>query len=66
MSGIAVLRAALAGVEDHASAAKGGLVGARSALAVISASVDMIRQLRLQIVKFLREQYGYSAKCQRW
>jgi transposase len=65
-SEIAVLRAALAAAEARASAAEGALVATRSELtqvqAVVSASEEMIRRLRLQIAKLRREQYGHSAE----
>ena len=65
-SEIAVLRAALAAAEARASAAEGALVAAKGELtkvqAIISASEDMIRHLRLQIAKLRREQYGHSAE----
>lgn len=56
---IAVLRAALAAAEARASAAEEELTQTR---AVVSASADMIRHLRLQIAKLRREQYGHSAE----
>lgn len=62
-SEIAVLRAALAAAEARASAAEGALVAAKGELtqvqAIVSASEDMIRHLRLQIAKLRREQYGH-------
>lgn len=58
-SEIAVLRAALAEAEARASAAEEELTQIR---AVISASEEMIRHLRLQIAKLRREQYGHSAE----
>ena len=58
-SEIAVLRAALAVAEARASAAEEELTQTR---AVVSASDDMIRHLRLQIAKLRREQYGQSAE----
>lgn len=65
-SEIAVLRAALAAAEARASAAEGALVVAKGELtqvqAIVSASEDMIRHLRLQIAKLRREQYGHSAE----
>ncbi len=65
-SEIAVLRAALAAAEARASAAEGALVAAKGELtqvqAIVSASEDMIRHLRLQIAKLRREQYGQSAE----
>jgi transposase len=65
-SEIAVLRAALAASEARASAAEGALLAATSELAqvqaVVSASEDMIRHLRLQIAKLRREQFGHSAE----
>jgi len=65
-SEIAVLRAALASAEARASAAEGALVAAKEELtqvqAIVSASEDMIRHLRLQIAKLRREQYGHSAE----
>jgi transposase len=65
-SEIAVLRAALAAAEARASAAEGALVAAKGELtqvqAIVSASDDMIRHLRLQIAKLRREQYGNSAE----
>jgi transposase len=56
---IAVLRAALAAAEARASAAEEELTQTR---AVVLASEDMIRHLRLQIAKLRREQYGHSAE----
>ena len=56
---IAVLRAALAAAEARASAAEEELTQTR---AIVSASEDMIRHLRLQIAKLRREQYGHSAE----
>jgi transposase len=65
-SEIAVLRAALAAAEARASAAESALVAAKGELtqvqAIVSASEDMIRHLRLQIAKLRREQYGQSAE----
>lgn len=65
-SEIAVLRAALAAAEARASAAEGALAAAKGELtqvqAIVSASEDMIRHLRLQIAKLRREQYGQSAE----
>jgi transposase len=65
-SEIDVLRAALAAAEARAAAAEGALVAAKGELtqvqAVVSASEDMIRHLRLQIAKLRREQYGHSAE----
>ena len=65
-SEIAVLRAALAAAEARASAAEGALVAAKGELtqvqAIVSASEDMIRHLRLQIAKLRHEQYGHSAE----
>ncbi len=65
-SEIAVLRAALAAAEARASAAEGALIAAKGELtqvqAIVSASEDMIRHLRLQIAKLRREQYGQSAE----
>ena len=65
-SKIAVLRAALAAAEVRASAAEGALVAAKDKLnqvqAVVSASEEMIRHLRLQIAKLRREQFGHSAE----
>ena len=65
-SEIAVLRAALAAAEARASSAEGALVAARDELnqvqAVVSASDEMIRHLRLQIAKLRREQFGHSAE----
>ena len=65
-SEIAVLRAALAAAEARASAAEGALIATRSELtqvqAVVSASEEMIRHLRVQIAKLKREQYGHSAE----
>jgi transposase len=63
---IAVLRAALTAAEVRASVAEGALVATKSELsyiqAVVSASEDMIRHLRLQIAKLRREQFGHSAE----
>ena len=56
---IASLRAALAAAEARASAAEEELAQTR---AVISASDEMIRHLRLQIAKLRRDQYGHSAE----
>lgn len=65
-SEIDVLRAALAAAEARASAAEGALLAAKGALsevqAIVSASDDMIRHLRLQIATLRREQYGHSAE----
>jgi len=65
-SEIAALRAALAAAEARASAAESALVAAKGKLtqvqAIVSASEDMIRHLRLQIAKLRREQYGQSAE----
>lgn len=65
-SEIAVLRAALAAAEVRASAAECALVAAKDELnqvqAVVSASEEMIRHLRLQIAKLRREQFGHSAE----
>ena len=65
-SEIDVLRAALAAAEARASAAEGALLAAKGELtqvqAIVSASDDMIRHLRLQIAKLRREQYGHSAE----
>lgn len=65
-SEIAVLRAALAAAEARASAAEDALVATKGELtqvqAIISASEDMIRHLRLQIAKLRREQYGHGAE----
>lgn len=65
-SEIAVLRAALAASEARASVAEGALLAATNELAqvqaVVSASEDMIRHLRLQIAKLRREQFGHSAE----
>ena len=58
-SEIAVLCAALAAAEARASAAEEELTQTR---AVVSASEDMIRHLRLQIARLRREQYGHSAE----
>jgi transposase len=58
-SEIAVLRAALAAAEARATAAEEELTQTR---AVVSASENMIRHLRLQIAKLRREQYGHSAE----
>lgn len=58
-SEIAVLRAALAAAEARASAAEQELTQTR---AVISASDDMIRHLRLEIAKLRREQFGPSSE----
>lgn len=58
-SEIAVLRAALAAAEARAIAAEHALTQSR---AVISASDDMIRHLRLEIAKLRREQFGPSAE----
>ena len=48
------------------SAAEGALLAAKGELtqvqAIVSASDDMIRHLRLQIAKLRREQYGHSAE----
>lgn len=60
------MRAALAAAEVRASVAEGALVAAKNELsyvqAVVSASEDMIRHLRLQIAKLQREQFGHSAE----
>ena len=65
-SEIAVLRAALVAAETRASAAEDALVAAKGELtqvqAIVSASEDMIRHLRLQIAKLRREQYGHGAE----
>ena len=65
-SEIAVLRAALAASEVRAAVAEGALLAATNGLAqvqaVVSASEDMIRHLRLQIAKLRREQFGHSAE----
>jgi len=58
-SEIAVLRAALAVAEARAIAAERELTQSR---AVISASDDMIRHLRLEIAKLRREQFGPSSE----
>ena len=58
-SEIAVLRAALADAEARATAAERELTQSR---AVISASDDMIRHLRLEIAKLRREQFGPSSE----
>ena len=58
-SEIAVLRAALADAEARAIAAERELTQSR---AVISASDDMIRHLRLEIAKLRREQFGPSSE----
>lgn len=54
-----VLRAALAAAEARAVAAERELTQSR---AVISASDDMIRHLRLEIAKLRREQFGPSSE----
>jgi transposase len=59
LSEIAVLRAALAVAEARAIAAERELTQSR---AVISASDDMIRHLRLEIAKLRREQFGPSSE----
>lgn len=58
-SEIAVLRAALAVAEARAIAAERELTQSR---ALISASDDMIRHLRLEIAKLRREQFGPSSE----
>ncbi len=58
-SEIAVLRAALAAAEARAAKAEHELTQSR---AVISASDDMIRHLRLEIAKLRREQFGPSSE----
>ena len=58
-SEIAVLRAALAAAEARAIAAERELTQSR---AVISASDDMIRHLRLEIAKLQRDQFGPSSE----
>lgn len=58
-SEIMLLRAALAAAEARAAAAEQQLVQTR---AVISASEDMIRHLRLEIAKLRREQFGVSSE----
>ena len=58
-SEIAVLRTALAAAEARATAAERELTQSR---AVISASDDMIRHLRLEIAKLRREQFGPSSE----
>ncbi len=58
-SEIAVLRVALAAAEARAVAAERALTQSR---AVISASDDMIRHLRLEIAKLRREQFGPSSE----
>lgn len=55
----AVLRAALAAAEARAATAERELTQSR---AVISASDDMIRHLRLEIAKLRREQFGPSSE----
>ena len=55
----AVLRAALAAAEARAATAEHELTQSR---AVISASDDMIRHLRLEIAKLRREQFGPSSE----
>jgi hypothetical protein len=65
-SEIDILRAALAAAEARAAAVEEELVAATGELtqvqAVVSAAEEMIRHLRLQIVKPRREQYGHSAE----
>ena len=65
-SEITVLRAARAAAEARASAAEDALVAAKGELtqvqAIVSASEDMIRHLRLHIAKLRREQYGHGAE----
>ena len=58
-SEIAVLRTALAAAEARATAAEHELTQSR---AIISASDDMIRHLRLEIAKLRREQFGPSSE----
>ena len=58
-SEIAVLRTALAAAEARAATAEHELTQSR---AVISASDDMIRHLRLEIAKLRREQFGPSSE----
>ena len=58
-SEIAVLRTALAAAEARAIAAEREVTQSR---AVISASDDMIRHLRLEIAKLRREQFGPSSE----
>jgi septal ring factor EnvC (AmiA/AmiB activator) len=58
-SEIVLLRAALAAAEARAAAAEQELTRSR---AVISASEDMIRHLRLEIAKLRREQFGVSSE----
>lgn len=58
-SEIAVLRTALAAAEERATAAERELTQSR---AVISASDNMIRHLRLEIAKLRREQFGPSSE----
>jgi transposase len=53
------LRAALAAAEARAEAAEAGLAEAR---AVVSCSEAMIKELRLEIAKLRREQYGRSSE----
>ena len=64
---IAVLRAALAAAEARAFAAEGALVAAKDELtqvqAIVSASEDMIRHLRLQIAKLGRDPHGGEIFC---
>lgn len=65
-SELAALRAALAAAEARAAVAEGALIAAKEELsqvqAIVSASEDMIRHLKLQIAKLRREQYGHSAE----
>ena len=58
-SEIAVLRTAIVAAEARATAAERALTQSR---AVISASDDMIRHLRLEIAKLRREQFGPSSE----
>lgn len=58
-SEIAGLRAALAAAEARAEAAEANLAEAR---AVVSCSEAMIKELRLEIAKLRREQYGQSSE----
>jgi transposase len=58
-SEIVGLRAALAAAEARAEAAEAGLAEAR---AVVSCSEAMIKELRLEIAKLRREQYGRSSE----
>ena len=64
-SEIDVLRAALVAAEARGSVAEGALVAAKDELtqfqAVVAASEEMIRHLRLQIAKLCREQFGHGA-----